>query len=74
MPKGGGKNEGRVESSNNKTQSHYSLDVFSVCVFFNQKPQIAATQKMTINHPEPSAERKAEIKREREREEEGERV
>jgi len=23
-----------------------------VCVFFNQKPQIAATQKMTINHPQ----------------------
>lgn len=59
--------EGRRESAVTTKQSHYSLDVFSVCVFFNQKPQIAATQKMTINHPDSSREKGKESERERER-------
>lgn len=58
MPKEGqGKKGGGRESAVTTKQSHYSLDVFSVCVFFNQKPQIAATQKMTINHPDSSREK-----------------
>lgn len=57
--------EGRRESAVTTKQSHYSLDVFSVCVFFNQKPQIAATQKMTINHPDSSREKGKESERER---------
>lgn len=35
-----------------------------MCVFFNQKPQIAATQKMTINHPDSSREKGKERDRE----------
>lgn len=57
VQRGIGKGQGRRESAVTTKQSHYSLDVFSVCVFFNQKPQIAATQKMTINHPDSSREK-----------------
>lgn len=63
MTKEGGR---QGESCNNKTQSqHYSLDVFSVCVFFNQKPQIAATQK-NDNQPPRAKQRERQSERERE--------
>lgn len=54
-------NENNNNANNNSRMSRIiPLADFSVCVFFNQKPQIAATQKMTINHPQDARSQKWE--------------